>query len=551
MTNLNDSGPGSLRQAMNDVGTGATIDFQAGLTGTLLLDGYLPLVRGLTISGPGASTLTLARNTGAGTFNLMREPTVTCGLHLTVRGLTFRDGAGGQGAAINFCGSLTVEDARFTANDGGASGNAIHVMGSAHQAILRRVRFDANLGTEALTASTYALFVFDASIDSAKGGIAASQPALLLRNVTINAGTSSGLATLNQRTALEHVTIVSNWRTLEIYPGWGPVSVANSILSGGFGCHGTGYESRGHNVIHGWCPELTSDPTTIADDPRLAPSALNAPGAVMTRALTIDSPAIDHGDPAYCLATDARGVARPAGAACDAGAFEAHVLTLAPGSLPVSPIAVPLATTFSLSGGYGATTFAVTNGVLPAGLMLASDGTLSGTPTAAAASTFTITATDTTGVGVRQAYTLVVDGVPTLTGLQNASVPWNGVHGPVEFTVADDLTPAAALTIAASSSNQALVPDANITIAGTGTARTITATPIAGASGVATFTVVVSDGLLTTTATFTLTVMPTYYLAEGATGGSSILDLLLANPHTSAAPVSIRFLDRSRHDSDA
>ena len=49
---------------------------------------------------------------------------------------------------------------------------------------------------------------------------------------------------------------------------------------------------------------------------------------------------------------------------------------------------------FGASGGLGPYTWTVTTGAVPAGLTLGSDGTLSGTPTAAGAVTFTVTATD-------------------------------------------------------------------------------------------------------------------------------------------------------------
>ncbi|MCB0133230.1 MAG: hypothetical protein KDD78_20345, partial [Caldilineaceae bacterium] len=45
-------------------------------------------------------------------------------------------------------------------------------------------------------------------------------------------------------------------------------------------------------------------------------------GPTMTHALTADSPALDAARADACPATDQRGVARPQGAACDAGAFE-------------------------------------------------------------------------------------------------------------------------------------------------------------------------------------------------------------------------------------
>jgi hypothetical protein len=136
------------------------------------------------------------------------------------------------------------------------------------------------------------------------------------------------------------------------------------------------------------------------------------------------------------------------------------------------------------------------------------------------------------------------DNAPTITGLSDASIKRESVLTPTvfTFTVGDDIAAPSTLTITGSSSNQALVPDANIVFSGTGAARTLAVTPLLGASGTAVITVRVSDGALMTTATFMLIVQPVYYLAEGATGDFFDLDLLIANPNNTPAPVEIVFL---------
>ena len=57
-------------------------------------------------------------------------------------------------------------------------------------------------------------------------------------------------------------------------------------------------------------------------------------------------------------------------------------------------------------------------------------------------------------------------------------------------------------------SNTTLVPNANIVFGGSGANRTVTVTPAANQSGTATITVTVSDGALTASDTFVLTVTP-------------------------------------------
>src|ERR1041384_1801351 len=58
VTNTNDSGPGSLRQALADVNDGDTINF--GVSGTIALtSGELVIDKDITISGPGQNLLTV------------------------------------------------------------------------------------------------------------------------------------------------------------------------------------------------------------------------------------------------------------------------------------------------------------------------------------------------------------------------------------------------------------------------------------------------------------------------------------------------------------
>lgn len=74
------------------------------------------------------------------------------------------------------------------------------------------------------------------------------------------------------------------------------------------------------------------------------------------------------------------------------------------------------------------------------------------------------------------------------------------------FTVSDTETAAADLLVSGSSSNPALVPDANIVFGGSGTNRTVTVIPAANHFGTATIIVTVSDGEATNSDTFVLTV---------------------------------------------
>src|SRR5436305_4164131 len=62
VTNTNDSGPGSLRQAIFNASSGDTITFAPSVTTVTLTSGELVIDKNLTITGPGANRLTVQRS---------------------------------------------------------------------------------------------------------------------------------------------------------------------------------------------------------------------------------------------------------------------------------------------------------------------------------------------------------------------------------------------------------------------------------------------------------------------------------------------------------
>ena len=95
---------------------------------------------------------------------------------------------------------------------------------------------------------------------------------------------------------------------------------------------------------------------------------------------------------------------------------------------------------------------------------------------------------------------------PTISDILNQAVDQGSSLGPVAFTVDDIDNPIASLTVTAKSSDQILVPDASISLGGSGANRTIAIQPASGQSGAATIIVAVSDGAASAADTFVLTV---------------------------------------------
>jgi glucose/arabinose dehydrogenase len=136
--------------------------------------------------------------------------------------------------------------------------------------------------------------------------------------------------------------------------------------------------------------------------------------------------------------------------------------------------------------------------------------TVTVTPAAGLTGATTITISVSDGaLSASDTFILTVNAVnapPTISDISNQAIAEDGSTGPIGFTVGDVETAASSLVVSTSSSNPALVPNASIILGGSGASRTVTATPLANQSGTAIITVIVSDGALTASDTFTLTV---------------------------------------------
>ena len=117
-----------------------------------------------------------------------------------------------------------------------------------------------------------------------------------------------------------------------------------------------------------------------------------------------------------------------------------------------------------------------------------------------------VVVTDTALLKATNNFTITV-GLPTISSVPNQIALTNTVTGPIVYTVFDNETAAGSLTVTATSSDQAVLPDANIAIINGGGTRSLFLTNIA--PGNAIVTVSVNDGTFTVSTTNALTAYPT------------------------------------------
>jgi len=152
-------------------------------------------------------------------------------------------------------------------------------------------------------------------------------------------------------------------------------------------------------------------------------------------------------------------------------------------SLSADTVNIAYNQTLSATGGTGALTWSLNAGSLPTGLSLTSGGSITGTPTAAGTSNFTVKATDTLTASATKALSIVVNAAPTIT---TSSLPADTVNIAYNQTLAatGGTSP---LSWAISSGS---LPTGLTIVAGTGA---ITGTPTA--AGTSNFTVRVTDNV--------------------------------------------------------
>ena len=188
-----------------------------------------------------------------------------------------------------------------------------------------------------------------------------------------------------------------------------------------------------------------------------------------------------------------------------------NLCSLTLGNLPTTgTVSVPYSGTIAVTGGTGTgQVFTLASGTLPAGLTLASNGSVSGTPTTAGTYTFTVQAVDSGGnTGVRT-YTVTIGVPPIVVNPPTLGAATNGT--PYTATISATGGTGSGYSFAVTAG----APPAGLTLSGSGLLTgtpttagtysfTVTATDSGGNTGIRAYTLVVQPGAVLTVAPPTL-----------------------------------------------
>ncbi len=146
VTNTNDSGAGSLRQAIEDANADTaadTIVFQAGVTGTITLTtGQLEITESVTITGPGAANLTVSGNNASRVFYLYNGAS---NIAVGISGLTIANGYDNIGAGlVNFDEDLVLDSVVIRDNTATGDGGGLWLDGFEMDVTIRNSQISGN-----------------------------------------------------------------------------------------------------------------------------------------------------------------------------------------------------------------------------------------------------------------------------------------------------------------------------------------------------------------------------------------------------------------------
>ncbi|MBG1241160.1 beta strand repeat-containing protein [Nostoc sp. NZL] len=326
VTNTNDSGADSLRQAILDANASAGADsitfggsvFTDATPDTITLtSGELTITDDVTIQGTGANQLTVSGNNASRVFNISNT-----GTDATIDALTIANGNANDGGGIfvNGGSSLVLTDSTVSNNNanGGFGGGGIGNFGG------------TNVINSTISGNTSSRF----------GGGIANAGTLNVTNSTISGNSSGqfgGGLILGGEVTFTNSTITNNSAGngggLIVF--FGTTTAQNTIIAGNNGNDISGtVTGNGNNLIGslsgaggtiGTGSDITFASAGITNINQVIASLANNGGATQTHALVAGSAAINAGNNALIpsgVTTDQRGITRTIGGTVDIGSYE-------------------------------------------------------------------------------------------------------------------------------------------------------------------------------------------------------------------------------------
>ena len=318
--NTNDSGAGSLRQAIADITGCGTISFDSSVFATpqtiTLTSGTLVINKDLAIQGPGANLLSISGNDASRVFEHSSEGS-------TLNGMTIRNGSDG---GISTWGQLTVSNSVITQNGGsGISGGGSIIVSNS------TISGNAHMGINSDAGCYFTAY-------------------LSVSNSTISGNGGIGIISYDGIAEIANSTIVNNrggFFSTDDCRGttsrlWNTIVAGNTLSPplpyglSGTDIFGSGIAAASHNIIgdpaHAGGIQNSVNGNIVGADPLLGPLQDNG-GPTFTHALLTGSPAFNAGDSCVliidgcgegipALTTDQRG--SPRNGTVDIGAFEAQ-----------------------------------------------------------------------------------------------------------------------------------------------------------------------------------------------------------------------------------
>ena len=263
VTNLNDSGDGSLRQALADANDGDTINF--ALSGTIsLTSGELVIDKNITISGPGSNSLTVRPSQASffRVFNVMPSHSIT------IQGMTISFGyagsAQGGGIFLDEHVTATIADCVLTNNFTGDIGGAIFINGGAMLTVLNSTITGNTAGTSehggsgaGIYSSAGTFTIIDSTISNNTAWIGND----------FSGGGGGGIINVNGTLEISNTTIGNNLAGASGggISSFGMMTITNSTISGNV----AGFTQPGETGVGGgiWnSGTLTMTNCTISDN---------------------------------------------------------------------------------------------------------------------------------------------------------------------------------------------------------------------------------------------------------------------------------------------